>query len=191
MAPGGVVHHVTNRGSRKGFLFETPEDYTAFLRVLQEARVRRPMRIIAYCLMVNHWHLLLWPFLDGDLSRFMHWLTGTHASRWRRAHHSTGEGAVYQSRFDAIPVCDDMHLLNVWRYIERNPLAAKQVLRAEDWPWSSACASGAEGILTVDPGPLPRPTGWLSLVNGHTTDGLLRLLAAGAALPNSREGAPG
>jgi REP-associated tyrosine transposase len=90
MANGGVVHHVFNRGSRRGDLFERPYEFGAFERLLIDARERRPMRILGYCLMRNHWHLLLWPYHDKDLSRFMHWLTGTHALRWRKARSTIG-----------------------------------------------------------------------------------------------------
>lgn len=124
------------------------------------------MRIISYCLMPNHWHLLLWPADDGELSRFVHWVTGTHASRWRRQTETKGEGAVYQSRFRAIPIDDALHFLRVCRYIERNPVTAKVVQRAEDWPWSSARQrAGREAALPMDDTPTPLPENWLEIVN--------------------------
>jgi putative transposase len=124
------------------------------------------MRIIAYCLMPNHWHLLLWPEGDRDLSRFLHWLETTHASHHRRQTHTIGQGAVYQSRFTAIPVTDVLHFLTVCRYVERNPLAADLVARAEEWRWSSAAQrAGADTDLPMDDGPMPLPVGWLALVN--------------------------
>src|SRR4029077_16089157 len=87
--------------------------------------------------MRNHWQLLLWPLDDTVLSRFMQWLTGTHARRWAVAHDAVGRGAVYQSRFKSIPVQSDHHLLTVWRYVERNSLRADLVDSAQDWLWSS------------------------------------------------------
>jgi putative transposase len=120
-AVGGVAYHVFNRGSRKGLLFASADEYIAFERLLAEGREEWPMRIIAYCLMPNHWHLLLWPEHDGDLSRFLHWITGTHGHRWRRFTRTQGEGAVYQGRFGSRRVLDQPHLFEVWRYIERNP----------------------------------------------------------------------
>jgi putative transposase len=165
-APGGVVYHVMNRGSRKGVLFETDDDYIAFERLVSEALEVRPMRIIAYCLMWNHVHFLLWPEQDGELSRFMHWLTGTHASAWRHKTGTRGEGAVYQSRFTAKPMTDFWHLLTVWRYIERNPLDAQLVARAEEWPWSSACQTDRyPREFKLTPGPCERPSNWLALIN--------------------------
>jgi putative transposase len=116
--------------------------------------------------MANHWHLLLWPEHDGDLSRFLHWVTGTHAGKFRRSTKTVGQGAVYQSRFNAVGVRDPLHFLRVCRYIERNPVASNLVRRAEDWPWSSAAArGGADSELPMDEGPMPLPSDWLAIVN--------------------------
>jgi REP-associated tyrosine transposase len=164
IAPGGVVYHVCNRGSRKGELFRCSAEYSEFTQLTAEARTIRPMRIIAYCLMPNHWHFLLWPEKNGQLSRFMHWLTTTHATRWRGQSRTTGEGAVYQSRFTAVPVHHPFELVRVWRYVERNPIEARLVSRAEQWPWSSAAQlSERSPSLPVDSPPMPRPP--LPLVN--------------------------
>lgn len=167
---GGVLYHVCNRGSRKGPLFTTPEEYTSFEGLLAYGRELRKMRIIAYCLMVNHWHLLLWPEHDGDVSRFLHWVTGTHANQWRRETSTQGQGAVYQSRFRAMGILDLLHFLRVCRYIERNPVEANLVQRAEDWQWSSAAQrAGAETDLPMDDGPMPLPPDWIAIVN-HERD---------------------
>ena len=124
------------------------------------------MRIVAYCLMPNHWHLLLWPETDRDLSRYLHWVTGTHAHRWRRTTETLGEGAVYQGRFGSTVVLDQLHLLSVWRYIERNPVEAGLTRRCEEWPWSSAAhLVGRHSDLTLDAGPIARPPDWLAIVN--------------------------
>ena len=159
--PSGVVQHVCNRGSRKGLLFSNAEDYIVFVRLVAEARWRCPMRILAYCLMSNHWHFLLWPEADGDLQRFMHWLTGTHAQRWREERGTQGEGAVYQSRYQAVAIEDSWHLLTTWRYVECNPVKANLTARAEDWPWSSAAQQPpANGCLELDSPPCPLPQDW-------------------------------
>ena len=80
-------------------IFEKEHDYEAFERILEETLERQPMRICAYCLMPNHWHLVLWPKKDGDLAAFMQRLTITHATRWQRHKHQVGYGHVYQGRF--------------------------------------------------------------------------------------------
>ncbi|MEO6112095.1 MAG: transposase, partial [Nitrospiraceae bacterium] len=77
-APGGLVYHVLNRANGRQALFDDDGDYAAFERVLSEAQKRIAMRLLAYCVMPNHWHLVLWPHRDGDLSRFISWLTLTH-----------------------------------------------------------------------------------------------------------------
>jgi putative transposase len=140
---GNQVYHVLNRAAGKRILFRTPSDYSAFEQVLREACARTGMRVLAYCLMPNHCHFLLWPMENGDLQRFMQWLTATHARRWNTARGRVGHGAVYQSRFKSIPVSSDTHLLVVWRYVERNALRANLVKAAEEWQWGSKGRSRA------------------------------------------------
>ena len=136
--PGGNIFHVLNRGNGRQTLFQTPNDYDAFIRVVQETLLVISMRILAYCLMPNHWHFVLWPALDGQLSSFMQQMTSTHVRRWHKARQSDGQGHVYQERFKAFPVQDDDHFYTVCRYVERNPVRAGFAARAEDWVWGSA-----------------------------------------------------
>jgi putative transposase len=105
--------------------------------VLIAAHERAPMRILSYCLMPNHWHFVLWPKADGELSAFMHWVTMTHTQRWRHARKLVGLGPLYQGRFKAFPIEEDDHLSTVIRYVERNPLRANLVKRAQDWKHGS------------------------------------------------------
>ena len=89
-----------------------------------------------------------------------------HAQQYRRATNTVGQGAVYQSRFEAVGVTDLIHLLNVWRYVERNPVKARLVERAEEWKWSSAAPiPGGPDALTLDTAPITRPSEWLTLIN--------------------------
>ncbi len=165
------VYHVLNRGAKKALLFAQPSDYRAFQELLLTAKQRVPMRILAYCLMPNHWHLLLWPSGDGDLSRFMRWLTVTHASRWARAHECVGHGAVYQSRFKSIPIECGSHLFWTWRYVERNALRANLVSKAEDWPWCSLQRRIASAESSgLDAPPVPLPDNWTEEVNSIQTN---------------------
>jgi putative transposase len=170
---GGHVYHVLNRSAKRGRLFDSNDDYAAFERLLVEARDRVPVRIIAYSSMPNHWHLLLWPRANGDLPRFVKWLTTTHASRWNRFRRAIGNGAVYQSRYKSIPVEWGAHLFWVWRYIERNALRANLVERAQDWRWSSLwhrLHPQTERTHLLDPGPVSLPVDWCELVNVPQTD---------------------
>src|SRR5712691_6383253 len=180
VAPGGFVYHVVNRAAGRLILFETSSDFAAFERLLFHAQTRIGMRIFAYCLMRNHWHLLLWPVGDGALTTFMHWLTATHARRWALAHEAVGRGAVYQSRFKSIPVQSDHHLLTVWRYVERNPLRANIVSSAQDWPWSTLSPTRRDRKTpTLTTPPIDLPSNWIDCVNTpHTAAELAAIRAA-------------
>ena len=104
--------------------FGKAADYAAFLCVFDEALERHPVRVLGYCIMPTHWHVVLWPAHDGQLTSFLRWLTLTHSVRWHKHHHSTGSGHVYQNRFKAFAVAEDEHLLILLRYVERSPSRA-------------------------------------------------------------------
>jgi putative transposase len=161
----GLVLHVLNRAVRRAQLFTTWQDYLAFEAVVSEALHRYPTRLLAYCVMPNHWHMVLWP-LDNELPQLMHWLTLTHAKRWHAAHGSTSTGPVYQNRYGAIPVQTDAHLLRLLRYVERNALRAGLVSRAEEWRWGSlwACVNSCTPV-PLSPWPILKPDGWVQTVN--------------------------
>jgi len=137
IALGGLIYHVINRSSGRRKIFDTASDYKAFERTLWQASERFGMRILSYCIMPNHWHLILWPKEDGDLSKFMGWLTLTHTQRWHVHRQSVGSGHVYQGRFKSFVVQSNEYFLAVCRYVERNALRAGLVERAEDWQWGS------------------------------------------------------
>ena len=128
---GGLCYHIINRGNARAEVFHKPEDFDAFLRIMGEAGVRMPMRIIAYCLLPNHFHLVLRPYEDGDLSVWMQWLLTSHAHGYRKRYR--GSGHVWQGRFRSFPIEENQHLLTVLRYVERNPLRAGLVTHAQDW----------------------------------------------------------
>ena len=136
-AQGGLVDHTLNCANARLSIFEHDGDFTAFERLLAEAVTRYAMRVLAYCLMPNHFHLLLWPRGDGDLSQFMQWLTLTHTQRWHAYHHAAGSGHLYQGRFKSFPVQSDDHFLTICRYVQRNALRAGLAVQAEDWRWGS------------------------------------------------------
>jgi len=159
---------VLNRRVGRLELFEKPADYSAFEKILAEAHRRTGIRIAAYCLMPNHWHLLLWPRTDGELSEVMRWITVTHTQRWHAHKHSSGTGPVYQGRFKSFPVQTDEHFVTVARYVERNALRAKLVERAEEWSWSSVYRIARQDAKLMDflsPWPIERPQNWIELVN--------------------------
>jgi putative transposase len=171
---GGLVYHVLNRANRRAALFEGPADYEAFVGTLAEAQGEHPVRLLAYCLMPNHWHLVLWPEKDRALSRFVSWLTLTHTQRRHAAHGTAGSGHLYQGRFKSFPVEADEHLLVVCRYVERNALRAGLVDRAEDWAWCSLAQRQAgyrPGWPELAEPPVPWPASWSAWVNAPQTAG--------------------
>jgi putative transposase len=138
------------------------------------------MRILAFCLMTNHWHLLLWPQNDGELAAFMQRLTTTHVRRRHLHRHSVGRGHLYQGIYKSFPVQEDDHFYTVCRYVERNALRAGLVERAEDWPWSSLAirhrTCPADVLPTLSTWPLPMPRAWRRWVNEPQTDAELQAL---------------
>jgi putative transposase len=104
-----MVFHVLNRGVARMQLFEKAADYQAFEQVLRETLDESPMRICAYAVMPNHWHLLLWPECDGELATFMQRMTITHVRRWQQHRGYAGLGHVYQGRYKSFPVESDDH----------------------------------------------------------------------------------
>ena len=163
---GGYCYHVLNRGNARARVSHESGDYAAFLGLLGEASVRVPMRLVGYCLMPNHFHLVAWPSGDGDLSRWMHRLMTAQVGRHRLVHRTSGH--VWQGRFKAFPIQEDDHLRTVLRHVERNPLRAGLVARAEDWPWSSLARPGGPPALGA--GPAPRGEGWVEAVNAPMTE---------------------
>jgi len=169
--PGGLVYHVLNRSVARLKIFQTDKDYAAFERVLAEAQVLHPIRLLSYCIMPNHWHLVLWPREDNDLTSFMRWMTHTHVMRWHTAHRTVGTGPLYQGRFKAFPVEEDGHFLTLCRYVERNALKAELAERVEDWPWSSVWRRIHPGERDDGPvlhdWPVDRPTErrWVQMLN--------------------------
>lgn len=173
-ASGGYVYHVLNRAAGRAALFKKDADYAAFVNVLRQAKDWQPMRVLSYCLMPNHWHLVLWPGEDGALSEFMRWLTVTHTQRWHAHYHTSGTGPLYQGRFKSFPIQEDEHLLTVCRYVERNALRANLVARAEQWPWSSLAESTIR--VPLDGWPMERPANWIRHVNSVQTEKELEAL---------------
>lgn len=172
-----MVYHILNRAAGRQKLFDEPDDYAAFEAVLEQAHEREPLRILAYCIMPTHWHLVVWPRAgrDDQVSEFMRWLTGTHTQRWHAHFQTAGTGPLYQGRFKSFPVQSDEHLHTVLRYVERNPRRAGLVRRAEDWRWGSLWRwvrgdAAAKALLSAWPDTAgQRPRNWTAIVNRPQT----------------------
>jgi putative transposase len=186
VAPGGQIYHIMNRASGDLLLFDGPASYRSFIHLVAEAAEVTGMRILAFCVMPNHWHLVVWPRNDADLRRFVQRFTIRHAHSWHVRNGSVGRGHLYQGRYKSFPVGNDSYLLTVCRYVERNPVRALLVGRAEDWPWSSASWRARDGSPAASVGQIPMirlvpmrvdmPRDWLRWVNDPQTEAELHRL---------------
>jgi putative transposase len=172
---GGFVCQVLNRENGRRDVFHKDDDFAAFVNLMCEAHEDVPMRLTGYYLLSHHFHLILWPHGDGDLSRWMQWLMTSHVLRYDR--HDKGSGRVWQGRFNAFSVESDEHYLTVLRDVERNPLRANLVERSQDWecPSLNPTARNAPGNLLSE-GPVPQPFPWTHIVNGAGTESELKSL---------------
>ena len=172
---GGYAYHVLNRANGRLRLFKKDADFAAFEQILLEAHERVPLRILAYVLMGNHWHFVVWPRRGRheEVSEFFRWLTVTHSQRFHAHHGTAGMGHVYQGRFKSFPIASDDHLTTVLRYVERNPLRAGLVRKAERWRWGSLYRrvrgdEEQQALLADSPVPLGRR--WVEHVNRPQTE---------------------
>lgn len=152
----GHAFHLLNRGNGRATVFHNDGDYRAFIDLLAEAKQRTPVKVAAFTVLPNHFHLVLEPASSSGLSAFMQWWLTTHVRRYHRLRGTSGH--VWQGRFKSFPIQTDEHFLTVVRYVLQNPVRAGLVKQTGDWPWSSL--SYAE---LVDPWPVPPPadTTWL------------------------------
>jgi putative transposase len=169
VSPDGFVQHVLNRGDHRETLFHKPGDFRAFLLVIADAADRVPMRILAYCIMRNHFHLLLWPYQGNDLPDFMNLVMNIHIGRYLRHYPPASPGHLYQGRYTNSIVETGTSVLVVAKYVEANALNAGLVTRAEDYRWSSASPYATDDerpILAT--WPVEKPKNWLTLLNLRT-----------------------
>ena len=165
---GGEIYHVINRANARVKIFDNNDDYKLFEGILEEAVKKFDMRLLAYCVMPNHFHLILYPKQDGDLSRFMGWLTNTHTRRWHTIKNTIGQGHLYQGRYKSFICQKDNYFLALVCYVERNAKKAHLCRKAQDWKWSSLYrrekgSLNQKKILSVWPVDVPK--NYLLLVN--------------------------
>ncbi len=164
MLVAGGCYHLINRGNNKAVVFRRSADFKSFLALIDRAQERLPLSVLAYCLMPNHFHLVVSPDGPHDISRWMHWLTTTHTHRHHLIYGTSG--SVWQGRFRAFAIKNDAHLLTVMRYVERNALRAGLAQKAEHWPWGSLALRLVDDPANrlADP-PVDLPGHWIELVN--------------------------
>lgn len=130
-----LIYHVLNRGNGRQEIFHKDRDYEAFINLMRQAKERYSVKIFAYCLMPNHFHMVLMPDKGEELSKWMQWLMTSHVRRYHRHYGSSGH--IWQGRFKSFIIQRDEHLLMVLRYVEGNPVRAGLVESAKGWLWSS------------------------------------------------------
>jgi putative transposase len=154
-------YHVINRAVGRLRIFKQEKDYQLFLDLLMQAKEKTRMRILAFTVMPNHWHLVLFPEKEGDMKVFMHLLTNSHTRKVHTNTKTTGTGPLYQGRYKSFIIESDAHLLTVIKYVERNPVRAGMVKSVEDWKWGSAwirryATPKQKQLLSEGPTPLPK-----------------------------------
>lgn len=172
---GGHFYHVINRGNARNTVFHCNDDYLNFFHLLGDAYEHLPLDVLAFCLMPNHFHLVLRPYQDGELSRWMQWLMTSHVRRHHRRYET--DGRIWQGRFKAFPIQKDDHLITVIRYVERNALRSNLVKRAEDWRWGSLYYRVNGDICPfLASMPVALKDDWTAFVNSAESSGELETL---------------
>lgn len=165
----GFIYHVLNRGNGRQEVFHKDKDYEAFVDLMREAQKLYSVKIFTYCLMPNHFHMVLLPARAEELSKWMQWLMTSHVRRYHR-HYGT-VGHVWQGRFKSFIIQEDSHLLTVMRYVESNPVRALLVSSAKDWLWSSHRERIDESPeQMVDKIPMELPKEWNRYVDEPLTE---------------------
>jgi len=175
----GGIYHLINRGNGQQQVFHKDGDYQAFAMLFADMSKRHAVEVLAWCLMSNHYHLVVRPKIAAQLSSGMQWFQTTHVRRYHRHYGSSGH--LWQGRFKSFAIDDSVQLLAVIRYVEANPVRAGMVASASDWPWSShqercragtgsagACPSGSGNLLSPLPIDLPEP--WTAYVDTPMTE---------------------
>jgi len=158
------IHHIVNRGNDKKVIFPEPVDYGSFLALLREARERFEVELYAYCLMPNHFHLVVRVASLAAISAYMHYVQCLHACDLRRCDRSRGHGHIFQRRYWNKPVEGSGYLMTVMKYVEANPVRAGLTDWAHKWEWSSMWdrVTGERDLL--HPSPVRLPDGWPTVV---------------------------
>jgi putative transposase len=130
-----IIYHVINRGNGRQEVFHKNKDYEAFMKLIAEAKEHYNVKLYGYCLMPNHFHMIVKPDRGEELSKWMQWLMTSHVRRYHRHYGSSGH--VWQGRYKSFMIQEDSHLQMAMRYIEGNPVRAGLVPSAKEWMWSS------------------------------------------------------
>lgn len=165
---GNGMYHIINRANARLQLFFKEKDYKLLESIIKDGAEKFDTRVIAYCIMPNHFHLVVWTREDGELQKYMQWVTLTHTQRWHVQNKTTGHGHLYQGRYKSFIIEDDKHLFTVMRYVERNPLRAKLVKNLSNWKYSSFVNREDKKTFVTKP-PISLPGHYNTLVHTPLT----------------------
>lgn len=160
-----AIYHVINRGNSKQEIFHKDMDYEIFIDLIRKTKLKYKIQIFAYCLMPNHFHILL---KSEELSKYMHLLMSSHVRKYHK-HYGTS-GHIWQGRYKSFIVQSDEHLLVISRYIEGNPVRGGLVKSAKDWKWSSHLDRlGERSNILINELPIKLPVNWTEYVDTPLT----------------------
>ena len=159
----GGIYHIINRGNMRMQVFDDMEDYEYFLELLEKAAKREKVEVHAYCLMPNHFHLLLIPKEPNSLSRLMQWVMTSHVRYYHKKNKTSGH--IWQGRYKSFMVEKESYYITLVRYIEANALRAKLVKRAEDWDYGSLMEREHKHRTLLSEPYMPLNDTWVEYVN--------------------------
>ncbi|MBT0653100.1 REP-associated tyrosine transposase [Geomobilimonas luticola] len=162
------IYHILNRGNGQQRVFQKDGDYQVFLLLLGQMKSEFGIDLFSYCLMPNHFHLLVKVQNGESLSRGMQWFMTTHVRRYHRHYRTSGH--LWQGRYKNFAIQDDDHFLTVARYVEGNPVRAGLVETAADWVWSShrgRCGIDTDSLIA--PLPVHYAGNWTEFVDTPMT----------------------
>ena len=168
--PAGAIAHVMNRAVDRRTIFRSDGDYWAFVDLLQEGKDKNLVSIFGYCVMPNHWHILLQALSDNSVSTYMQWLQTTHVRRYRGFYGTVGHGHLYKERFRHVMIDNEASFLRELRYVEANAAKAYLTKRSEDWRWSSAFERRMQHRQILSPLPFELPPGWCKLLADYVDE---------------------
>lgn len=158
------IYHIINRGNRRESVYHDKYDYERFLKLLFDSKEKYNIKIYAYCLMPNHFHLVIYTKYSESLSKAMHWISSSYVRYYNKRYKISGH--LWQGRYKSFIVQKESYLLTLLKYVEVNPKRAKIVKRCEDYKYSSAYnrINNIEDELINIP-PIDLPVNWDKYIN--------------------------
>jgi putative transposase len=157
------IYHIINRGNRREAVFHDNYDYEKFLKLLLESKEKYSIKVYAYCLMPNHFHIVIYTKYAQSLSQAMHWISSSYVRYYNKRYNISGY--LWQGRYKSFIVQEDTYLLVLLKYVEANPKRAKIVNDCIDFKYSSAKQRVDNNAYIIDDVPIIFPLNWLEFIN--------------------------